>query len=165
MDAANWAQYFNDIAVEVHRKTVSVIKPDGALQFVNQGAPTADCVVWTWRIYERIPEDVVAGVGLTLKPDPLDLGFEVILTAFAFRGEERQDQLEQTYWARFIDLEYPKYDSGKFKGELVEEIAFQLRRACEQVISVAPRLGEISANVERTKQELRVLNFTLHRAQ
>lgn len=164
MDVANWVQYFNEVVAEAHRRIVGVIKPDGGLDFINQGTPTADYVDWTWVVCKRVPEDVVAGFGLTLKPDSLGLGFEFILTVFAHKGEERLGETNQTYWARFVDLEYPKYDSGRFKKELAEEIAFQLRRACEHVIMVAPRLGEISANRERIKAEMRVLNFTLHRA-
>lgn len=164
MDIANRAQYFNDIAVEAYRKTVGIIRPEGSLEFINHGHLTATCIDWSWRMLNKVPEDVVAGVCLTLKPDPLGLGFEVMLTVSAHKGEERLDQIFQIYWARFIDLEYIKYDSGKFKNELTEEIAFQLRRACEHLVMVAPKLGEVSVNTERIKGEMRVLNFTLHRA-
>lgn len=164
MDIATWAQYFNDIAVEAYRKTAGVIKPEGSLEFVNHGSPTADCINWSWGLWNMVPEEVVVGVVLTVKPDPLGLNSKVVLTISAHKGEDRQDQILETYWARCVDVEYIKYDTGKFKDELTEEIAFQLRRACEYLIRVASKLGEVAAGVERIRAEMRVLSFTLHRA-
>lgn len=164
VDVANLVQYFNEIIVEANRKTARFVMPERSLVFIVQGHPTSDRVEWSWRLMSRIPEDVVAGILLTMTPDPLGAGCVVVLRVSAHEGEERLNELLQIRWAMYVYLEDTKYAPKEFKDDLIQIVAFELSRACEYLVRVAPRLGEISVNKDRIEQEMKILNFTLHRA-
>lgn len=169
MDTYQWGHLFNDIVMEASKKTVAIF-PEGTLDLLGGASVQGLLLRWSWRLWNKIPDDVVAGLTLYVGPDSFRQGLTVVLQLGAHRGEDKKDKLELTYWSKFVDFADLKYDSlvynqekEGFKIRFADEMAFNLRRACDYILRVAPRLQEISANRAEIYGEMRSLSFSFYR--
>ena len=114
--------------------------------------------IWLWRLYVQEATRVVE-VRFRARPDSLDRGIQVEVSASAWMVQQREQAWACTYWADYVSEQFFSLeDSRKFKG-FIDRLSQHLDEAWKGASSAVHALESIGGSRKRVMDALRARNI------